>query len=638
MAKALMQLSSTLMHHLVGQPVTEYVPTVTHRKRPGGGYTPGSALYRKQQAMRSLDVKVVQPQPSVPVPTVADIRSGGLRPVPVPSDSYAPLSTSLRCIVDLVAQFFIVYTILFVLQALNTMDWLKRERETKAMTSVATTVYFVPMLCILFLAVRMRALQLSQGQPELYDLPPWWVKSAMVVCTWSVAALTILVFFCTVLYGDMWEAQARSQGMNKPSKVLFVLHTACQALIYVCFVVICVGLCAMQPPEELWGKAGGPPVSPAVTCTIFLSTIYFMVYIALAVSRASNEAGLLGPPQRFRPTQELLKTATLTVAFVPMLCVLFIAVRMRSLQFDPIHGNPPRWVQAAFYICTLSLLVQAVLALFGTSTQDAVVHEGGTYADVSREPEVPRSSDSLSAATSRDDRSFAAKALGWARMLATFTLNAGVAIAIVGMFVVPENKAASELPLVLYCVVHLTALYFIVYFLFTTLLSMKHLNPNPRGRQENDPLAALGYFLEYRGREAVRFCPIFCILYLATLMRALHITQGAGAPPKWTQDLARVATWGITGLTIARFDTLIRKPPQILVQVCHAFQYVCLFMLYCSAIGMVVSLYTMTPAEALTGPGAMSTTTALNVASNSLKHPFHTVQSLRPAHPALWHW
>ena len=49
---------------------------------------------------------------------------------------------------------------------------------------------------------------------------------------------------------------------------------------------------------------------------------------------------------------------------------------MRSLQFDPIHGNPPRWVQAAFYICTLSLLVQAVLALFGTSTQDAVVHWG----------------------------------------------------------------------------------------------------------------------------------------------------------------------------------------------------------------------------------------------------------------------
>lgn len=618
-AKALMQLSSRLVHSLTnGQtPAEEDMPKVKHYKRRGGGYKSGSPLYKKQQAIERLEMQKTQRQ-QPPAARSAESVPMGLPPPPGPSDGEAPLSTSLRCIVNLIAQFFLVYTILFVLQALNTMNWFKRERETKAMTTVATTVYFVPMLCVLFLAVRMRALQLSKGQPELYDLPPWWVKSAMVVCSWSVAALTLLVFVCTMLYGDMWEAQARSAAITTTGKVLVFIRNATQTLIYLCFVVICFGLVTMQAPQEVWGSEGEPPVSPAVSCTVFLSTIYFMVYIALALSRASNEAGLQGPPQRFRPTQELLKTATLTVAFVPMLCVLFIAVRLRALQFDPIHGNPPRWVQGSFYLCTAALLIQAVLALFGSSSQDVLTHEGGGYVD----------------SDGGEERTAGAKALMVARMLTMITLNGGVVVAILGVYAVPDGRVGPEVPVVLRCVVHLTALYFLVYLLFCTILSANRLRRASPGRSQ-DLLVKIGQFLEYRGREAVRFCPIFCILFLATFMRALHITQGAGAPPGWCQDLSRVATWGITILTIARFDMLMTKPPMILAQTCHAIQYVCLTMLYCAAIGMVVSLYTMTP-ETANGPGSMAT--AFSVASNSAKHPFHTAMALRPAHPSFWHW
>ena len=37
-----------------------------------------------------------------------------------------------------------------------------------------------------------------------------------------------------------------------------------------------------------------------------------------------------------------------------MLCVLFLGARMRALQMDPKHGNPQRWAQNCFYLCTYS--------------------------------------------------------------------------------------------------------------------------------------------------------------------------------------------------------------------------------------------------------------------------------------------
>merc|ERR1719378_1626148 len=42
--------------------------------------------------------------------------------------------------------------------------------------SACTTVTYAPMLCVLFLGTRMRAIQLSQGETEKYNLPQPWVQ------------------------------------------------------------------------------------------------------------------------------------------------------------------------------------------------------------------------------------------------------------------------------------------------------------------------------------------------------------------------------------------------------------------------------------------------------------------------------
>merc|ERR1719420_962688 len=49
--------------------------------------------------------------------------------------------------------------------------------------------------------------------------------------------------------------------------------------------------------------------------------------------------------------------------FAPMLAVLFIGARMRALNMDPINGNPQKWAQNCFFMCTYALLAQTCFSV-----------------------------------------------------------------------------------------------------------------------------------------------------------------------------------------------------------------------------------------------------------------------------------
>merc|ERR1719482_2407212 len=69
--------------------------------------------------------------------------------------------------------------------------------------TACTTVTYAPMLSVLFLGVRMCAIQLSQGQTEKYQLPQPWVQQAMFIATYAVLAQVILVLIIPVFTGEM---------------------------------------------------------------------------------------------------------------------------------------------------------------------------------------------------------------------------------------------------------------------------------------------------------------------------------------------------------------------------------------------------------------------------------------------------
>ena len=109
--------------------------------------------------------------------------------------------------------------------------------------------------------------------------------------------------------------------------------------LYIGFGAVCVGVFKYEPPAGVW-DGPLPPVSPAVACTMLLANTFFCIYLLLAISRTySQYAG----GQLFTSNFEVVMLrAADTLAMAPMLCVLFLAARMRALQMDPVSGNPQR--------------------------------------------------------------------------------------------------------------------------------------------------------------------------------------------------------------------------------------------------------------------------------------------------------
>merc|ERR1719301_466040 len=96
-------------------------------------------------------------------------------------------------------------------------------------------------------------------------------------------------------------------------------------------------------------------VTTSMQCVISLTIQFMIVYTALAIVRMAADAW--GMKYDNFPIQKILQTACITVNFVPMLAILFLACRMRVTQLTKGKGNPPEWVQVCMYFCTYSVLL-----------------------------------------------------------------------------------------------------------------------------------------------------------------------------------------------------------------------------------------------------------------------------------------
>ena len=235
----------------------------------------------------------------------------------------------------------------------------------------------------------MRAVQLSQGNTEQYDLPTDLTQNFMTLCTWAVLVQLVMVLLVPVVTGKVPETDEDGNLMpvdeddNEPrqsglvrlfGQVLVIVRFLAMAALYGGIVVVCVTAFTMKSPEAIW-KGKTPPVSPAVFSTMLMTAAYFYVYVqkAFLVQFSSPRNMLTG----------LTKIMAQTVQLAPMLCILFIAARMRALQIDPKNGAPQGWAQSCFYLCVASIYVQLVLILFvGLVCKGNVkVPEGGVEGD-----------------------------------------------------------------------------------------------------------------------------------------------------------------------------------------------------------------------------------------------------------------
>merc|ERR1719240_2578189 len=115
-----------------------------------------------------------------------------------------------------------------------------------------------------------------------------------------------------------------------------MLYGGVLALVY--------GIITYVPPAGVWPEGKKFPVAPAVQCTISLACQYFLVYGGIQVARTWTQ--FISVAANFTSKAEnALMTAT------------------ASMNMDPINGNPQKWAQNCFFMCTYALLAQTICSV-----------------------------------------------------------------------------------------------------------------------------------------------------------------------------------------------------------------------------------------------------------------------------------
>merc|ERR1719217_476850 len=241
----------------------------------------------------------------------------------------------------------------------NSANWTIGE----ALQQATLTVNYAPMLAIMFLACRMRVVWLTQGKGN----PPIWMQGWMYAATYAVLAMTLVALVVPLLTGEKIKFTERGDidEEYKPfkNKIAAICFTVLKYLImiglYVGAICIIYGTYTYEPPAGSWPGDTIPPVSPAVGCTMILASMYFLVYAGIQFGKTFQSFSGVDSSK----LTGALQGAICTMAFCPMVSVLFIGARMRALQMDHIGGSPQKWAQSCFYMVTYAILVQCILAV-----------------------------------------------------------------------------------------------------------------------------------------------------------------------------------------------------------------------------------------------------------------------------------
>merc|ERR1719263_372021 len=181
---------------------------------------------------------------------------------------------------------------------------------------------------------------------------------------------------------------------------------------------------------------GGPgatlPVSPAVHCVVNLTCqfffVYFMVTAMLTVSEVTGGAVEMDKWKLFAA----IDSTKATLAFAPMLSILFVTTRMYALLITNKKGAPQAWVQDGMYMATWSLLISFLMCLATGLIMDEVeTDEDGNVVN-------------------KFSNQYVAMAVTGVRYLTMLMLYGGSTMVIVGLFTMTPETAngRGSIPLV----------------------------------------------------------------------------------------------------------------------------------------------------------------------------------------------
>jgi len=286
------------------------------------------------------------------------------------------------------------------------------------MNAAATTVEFAPMLAILFLAARMRALQ-HDGQPQA------WAQNCMYSATIAMCLTTLLAMAVPFAMGGTMKTNpvTKESTFEVPNPMLgYVLL----AVRYICMLSFYGGAVGVAYSIFTFEAPAGPeatlPVSPTVQCVVNLTCQFFFVYFMMTLMLTISEiTGGTIPMEQWKLFAAIDSTKS-TLAFAPMLSILFVTTRMYALLITEKKGAPQAWVQDGMYMATWSLMISFLMCLATGLVMDEVeTDEDGNVVN-------------------KFSNKYVGIAVTVVRYLSMLLLYGGMTMVIVGLFVMtPEN-------------------------------------------------------------------------------------------------------------------------------------------------------------------------------------------------------
>jgi hypothetical protein len=520
-----------------------------------------------------------------------------------------PVPTAVRCIVMLTLQYMIIYTCLAVCRTYHEFGGTRNDNVEAGLSAAAQTLTYAPMICVLFIACRMRVDFLSKGK----DQPQYWVQICMYAITFAVLSCTLLVLCLPLIVGRPLPLAQDTCDLERPgatsrdSKVAFYMVSSLRYAImlglYGGLAGVIVGMCTYMPPgTDDIRKVPAP--APAVWCTMVLAIVFFSTQLVIVGCRTNAEITGVELPRAIG----IAKGAATTVEFAPMLSIVFLAARMRALQ----HGSQPQaWAQQCMYAATCSLCMTTVLAIIGP----LILGGSLQVPDVARA--TPRGLSPRGTTLQFPNNQALGRFIIATRFFFMFCFYGGVFGVIYSTltFVAPDGPAATApVSPTVHCVTNLTCQYFFVYLVMIICSSVHEFSGGA------DSLESFTLYVAVDASKAtVALAPMLSILFVATRMYALLITDKKGSPQAWVQDGMYMATWSLlisfmscltTGLVMKKVEVsedghVITKFNNWYVAVSMTcLRYFTMLLLYGGIATVVCGIFVMTP-ETANGRGSI---------------------------------
>lgn len=498
-----------------------------------------------------------------------------------------PLAGSTRCIIFLLIAYFFCYSGIYF-----TKIYLQQVGETNSpfleiLERGCKAVEIAPMLSVLFLATRLRAVYLKgtigASFMQMSDIPTEFTQTSMLVaasCVVTQVGLTVVVPFVT---GEFVFGAKSLSGVDEGRKGLAGIINSIRTLITLTMIVFT----AIVVHETINMKAPGGrdvPVSPAVQCTMMLTCAYFLAYVINDGCRTvgtfiagENDDGSARETFLTR-FEQIFKVAQQTMNMAPMVALLFIAVRMRALAMG--HNNPQRWAQDCMFATTVAMIASAAMTVVAPLTFSGPAKQGIVDGDVTFDTENA--------------------IVGFVFTLIRYTILAsmlvGLTAVVVSTFIIeaPAGKDTPPLSTAVACTLVLTDIYFVSLLGVWIGASVKQF----MGESEMINTAIMMFD---SARSTTGFIPMTTILFLATRLRAIQVAGRLKAPQNWAQIMMWVGTMGVTiSSLMAFFQPLTGSGDESTAcgTINNVLRSLCVLALHASVVAIIVSLFLITPQNA----------------------------------------